>query len=252
MLGRKVEHMLMGRIAQECPPLHASQEGLGDERDLTPLGHETADRETPVGIEIIDHPIVALHIGQLVDDIGQMEGPISAGASWSKIPHEVSCRDDERGEQGAHTVADVLVLAFFRLARLHRLGRGGTLQNLPARLFVSTDDQAPLVVETERIAIELTDITGLGLKVGSVAVEPVYAPMWMEVCLLEDTPDTGATHRPRPLLLLEGGDQIIEAPPGGGTMRLGRVPRRHRQHVDPLSGGKSAAGGPSAVHPAGP
>lgn len=63
MLGRKVEHMLMGRIAQEGPPLHASQEGLGEERDLTPLGHETADLETPVGIEIIDDPIVALHIG---------------------------------------------------------------------------------------------------------------------------------------------------------------------------------------------
>ena len=92
MLGRKVAHMLMGWIAQECPPLHASQEGLGDERDLTPLRHATADRETPVGIEIIDHPIAALHIGPLVDDMGQMEGPISAGARWLQIPHEVSCR----------------------------------------------------------------------------------------------------------------------------------------------------------------
>ena len=252
MLGRKVEHMLMGRIAQEGPPLHASQEGLGDERDLTPLGHETADIETPVGIEIIDHPIVALHIGQLVDDIGQMEGPISAGAGWPQIPYEVSCRDDERGEQGAHTMTDVLVLAFFRLARLHRLGRIGTLENLHARLFVGTDDQAPLVVEAERIAIELTDIMRLGLEVWIVAVKPVHAPMWMEVCRLEDTPDTGATHRPRPLVLLEGCDQISEAPPGGGTMHIGRFPGRHRQHVDPLRGGKSAAGDPSAVHPAGP
>lgn len=252
MLGRKVEHMLMGRIAQECPPLHASQEGLGDERDLTPLSHETADLETPVGIEIIDYPIVALHIGQLVDDIGQMESPISAGTGWPQIPYEVSCRDDERGEQGADTMTDVLVLAFFRLARLHRLSRISTLQNLHAGLFVGTDDQAPLMVEGERIAIELTDITCLGLEVWIVAVEPVHAPMWMEVCHLEDTPDTGATHRPRPLVLLEGGDQIIEAPPGGGTMRIGRFPGCHRQHVDPLRGGKSAAGDPSAVHPAGP
>jgi len=252
MLGRKVEHRLMGRIAQECPPLHASQEGLGDERNLTPLGYEPADLETPVGIAIIDHPIVALHIGQLVDDMGQMEGPISAGAGWPQIPYEVSCWDDERGEQGAHTMTDVLVLAFFRLARLDRLGRIGTLQNLPARLCVGTDDQAPLVVKAERIAIELTDITCLGLEGRIVAVEPIHAPMGMEVCRLEDTPDTGATHRPRPLLLLEGCDQIIEAPPGGGTMHIGRFPGRHRQHVDPLRGGKSAAGDPSVVHPAGP
>ena len=127
MLGRKVEHMLMGRIAQECPPLPAAQEGLGDERDLTPLRHETADRETPVGLEMIDHPIVARHIGPLVDDIGQMEGPSRAGAGWPQIPDEVACRDDERGEPGAHTMTDVLVLAFFRLARLHRLGRRGPL-----------------------------------------------------------------------------------------------------------------------------
>lgn len=187
-----------------------------------------------------------------MDDIGEMEGPISAGTGWSQIPDEVSGRDDEGGEQGTHPVTDIFVLAFFRLARLHRLGRIGTLQNLHTRLFVGTDDQTPLVVEVERMAIELTDITCLGLKVWIVAVEPVHAPMGMEVCHLEETPDTGATHRPRPLVLLEGYDQIIEAPPGGRTMRLGRFPGGHRQHVDPLRGGKSAAGDPSAVHPAGP
>ena len=98
MLGRKVEHMLMGRIAQECPPLHASQEGLGDERDLTPLGHETADCETPVGIEIIDHPIIALHRGQLLHDVPQMGGPIHTGAGLPEMPHKLARRDDEGGQ----------------------------------------------------------------------------------------------------------------------------------------------------------
>ena len=101
------------------------------------------------------------------------------------------------------------------------------------------------------LSIELTDIACLGLEVWIVAVEPVHAPMRLEVRLLQHAPDTGATHRPRPLLLLEGRDHIIEAPPGGGTMRIGRFPGRHRQHIDPLGGGKSAAGDPSAVHPEG-
>jgi hypothetical protein len=84
-----------------------------------------------------------------------------------------------------------------------------------------------------------------------VAVEPVHASMRLEVCLLQHAPDTGATYRPRPRRL-EGRDSIIKAPPGGGTMRLGRFPGRHRQPIDPLGGGQSAAGDPSAVHPAGP
>ena len=72
MLGRTVQDMLRGRIVEERPPLGASMQGLGDHGDRTPWGHETADLATPVGIEIIHHPIVALHSGQLVDDVDQM------------------------------------------------------------------------------------------------------------------------------------------------------------------------------------
>jgi len=64
MLGRKVEHMLMGRIAEEHSSLCASVEGFGAEGDLTPVSYETADLEAPVGIEIIDDPIVARHCRQ--------------------------------------------------------------------------------------------------------------------------------------------------------------------------------------------
>ena len=61
----------MGRIAEERPPLGASLQGLGDKGDRTPLGYETADFETPVGIEIIHHPIVALHSGQLASTLAR-------------------------------------------------------------------------------------------------------------------------------------------------------------------------------------
>jgi len=147
-------------------------------------------------------------------------------------------------------MADVLVLTFFWLARLHRLGGVAALQNLHTRLFIGADDHASLLVEAQRLDIELTDIMCLGLEVWIVAVEPVHAPMRLEVCLLQDAPEAGATHGLQPMLL-ESRDQIVETPPAGGTMIRGRFPGRHRQHIHPCRGGKSAAGDPSAAHPAG-
>jgi len=252
MGGRKVTHMLMGRIAQERPSLHAAGQGLGEGGDGTPLGHETAHLTAPVGIEIIDPPIVAQHSGQLMPDVGQMCCPIRTGAGLAEIPHEMPRRHHERGQQRAHAMAYVLVLALCRFARWHWLGGGGTLQNLPPRFFVGADDSAPRLVEAERLDRELTDIVGLACEVWSVTVEPVHAPVRLEVRRLQHAPEAGATHGPRPIVLLEGRNQILETPPGGGTMIRGWFPGGHRQHIPPLSGGKSAAGDPSAAHPAGP
>ena len=98
MLGCEVEDMLMGRIAQERSSLHAAMQSLGDVWDVTPLSDEPADLEAPVGIEIIDHPIVALHRGQLLHNVGQMGCPIRTGTRLTKIPHELSCRDHEGGQ----------------------------------------------------------------------------------------------------------------------------------------------------------
>src|SRR5437016_4403796 len=118
-------------------------------------------------------------------------------------------------------MADGLVLTFFWLARVHRLGGGAALQHLPTCLFIGADDQAALLGEAQRLDRELTDIMGLGLEVWIVAVEPVHAPMRREVCLLQDAPEAGATHGLQPRLL-ESRDQIVETPPAGGTMIRGR------------------------------
>jgi hypothetical protein len=99
------------------------------------------------------------------------------------------------------------------------------------------------------MALELTDSLRLGLKVGIVAVEPVYAPMRLEVRLLQDAPDARATDGLQPMLR-ERGDQVVQTPPGGGAMIRGRFLGRHRQYRDALRGGKRAAGDPSVVHPA--
>src|SRR5438552_10093106 len=173
MLGRKVKHMPMGRIAQERPARHTATQGLGEVRDVTTLGHDLSDRQAPMGIEIVDHLIVTLHRGELLHDMSHMGGPVCTGTSVAEIPEKLACGDDKRGQQGAYTMANILVLALFWFPWLHRLGGVGTLENLHPRFFVGTDDEAPLLKETERMHIELTDIVCLGLEVGIVTVEPV-------------------------------------------------------------------------------
>ena len=123
-------------------------------------------------------------------------------------------------------MADVLVLALFRFAWLYRLGGGRALQNLHTGLFVGADDDAPLLIETERLDIELTDSVRFGFEVWIVAIEPVDTPMWLEVCLFQNTPQTRATHG-RPAMLEERCDQIVETPSGGRTMIRGRFLGRH-------------------------
>jgi hypothetical protein len=90
-------------------------------------------------------------------------------------------------------MADILVLTFFGLARLHGLRGRAALQNLHPRFFISADDEASLLLEAQRLELELTDILCLGRKVGIVTMEPVPAPMRCEVCLFQEAPDAGAT-----------------------------------------------------------
>ena len=105
-------------------------------------------------------------------------------------------------------MADRRVLAFFGLARLHGLGGIAALQNLHPRFFIRADHQAALWVNAQRLEIELTDIMRLGLEVRSVAVEPVHAPMRLEVGLLQDAPDAGVAQGRQPTLC-ERGDHVV-------------------------------------------
>jgi hypothetical protein len=216
-----MEAMLMGRIAQERASRHAALQSLGAVWNGTPLGDEPADRKAPVGMKILHHPIIALHRRQLLPDVCEMGGPIRTGAGLPKMPHELARRDDEGGQERACPMADGLVRAFFRFARLHRVGRGRAVENLHPSLCVGADHDTPLLVETERLDIELTNGVRFGFEVGSVALEPGHTPMRLEVGLLQETPPTGATQGPQ-ALLGECGDQIVETPSGGRTMRRGR------------------------------
>lgn len=123
MRGREVEDMRVDRITQEGAALHAALQGLRAGGDVAPLGDEPADLKAPVGLEIIDHPILALPRRQLLHDVREMGGPIRTGTRLAEIPHQLARRDDEGGQQRAHTMADVLMRALFRFPRLHWLSR---------------------------------------------------------------------------------------------------------------------------------
>jgi hypothetical protein len=250
MLGRQMDDMLRGRITQACASLHAALQGLGAVWNVTPVGDEPADRQAPGGLEMINHPSIARHRRQWLHDVREMSGPIRTGAGLPKMPHELARRDDAGGQERAHPMADVLVLALFRCARLHRLGGVRAWYNLQPGLFVGADHDAPWLGETERRDRELTEVVRFGFAVGSVAIAPVHTPMRREVGRLQDTPQTGATHGPQSMLG-ECGDPIVETPSGGRTRIRGRFLGRHRQHIHPLRGGKSAADDPSAAHLAG-
>src|SRR2546421_3303406 len=97
MFGRKMEHMLVSRIAQERPPLCTSAESLGNARHAAPLGDQAADIEAPVGIEDIHHPVIALHLWQLVDNFGLMRGKIGTGTRRAQDPDDLTPSVDKRG-----------------------------------------------------------------------------------------------------------------------------------------------------------
>ena len=113
-----------------------------------------ADVEAPVGIEVIHPPVVALHLGQLVDHRGQMGGKIGAGAHLAQIPDALTRGDDKRGDTGPHPMPDVLVRAFFWLARLDGLGRIAPLENLPPCFFISAEDEASCLGKAQSLARE--------------------------------------------------------------------------------------------------
>ena len=152
-MGGKVEDMRMGRIAQKGTPMHTAAQVLGHKGHVAPLGDQTTDIEAPRGIEIIHHPVVALHSGALLDDSSQMRGDVRTGARLAQIPDDLTWGDDKRGDQGTHPMPDVLVLAFFRLTRCDGLGGVFALQNLPAGLFIAAHDQTALLQEAEGIEV---------------------------------------------------------------------------------------------------
>jgi hypothetical protein len=152
MCGRTMAHRLMGWSAQTCPSLPPLAEVLGYTGPIAPASHQAADVETPMGSEILHHPVIALHIGELLDHGGQMGGTIGTGTSLAQSPPDLTRGHHKRGEQRPHPMSHVLVRAFLRFPWGN--GRGGicALEKLPTGLFIGADDHTTLRKAAEGVA----------------------------------------------------------------------------------------------------
>ena len=252
MRRSEVEHMLVGRVSQKGSPLLACPQMSQNEGNVAQLGHDTTDLQAPMSIEVIQDPVKSFDLWEPRGDVVQVSGEVHAGAGRPEIADDFTGRYDERGNESACPISDVVLLASCGLAGLSRLRGLGTTQSLHSRLFITTDHQSPLLVHHGCLDVQLANRLSLGAEVEVVAVEPIDATMRLEVGLVEDPPDRRATHgRGMSTLVDQGGSEVIQRPARGETTLLLGCAARQIDQIEPLRGGKRVAVVPTAARPGG-
>ena len=246
----EMEHVFVSRVGQEGTPLRTRAQFRRDERDAAQVGHHPADLQAPMRIEIVHDPVPSFGVGEPARDMFQMRREVDAGPGRSQIADDFTGRHDERGDQGACPVANVVLLASLGLAGLGRLSGIGSPQRLHPGFLITANDQSTLLIHGGRLERQLANRVGLGVKVGIMAVEPVDAPVRLEVGLVEDPPDRRSAHG----LVMMGaidqrGGQVVECPAGGRLLVLGGRTAGQGDDIKTLRGGKSSAADPTAEHP---
>jgi hypothetical protein len=241
VFGREVEHVLVFGVRQKVASLLPSAQVAFAERQATQLSYELANVQAPMGIEVIENPMKALVVGELRRDVGQMGSEIHARACHAQIPDDFTRGDDECSNQAARAVTDVLLFAFFRFARLDGNGRVLSLKDLHARLFVRADNQFAALIQSRSADVQLTNVPGLGIEIGVMAVEPVDAAVRLQVGGVQDTPDGRARHGFLSVAVDQHGREIVETPLTGGAIMLGRLAGGQRDNFKLFIGGKSSA-----------
>src|SRR2546428_8819292 len=66
VFGREMKNMAMARITQEGTALHSFFELHRFKGHLAPLSHQAADVQTPVGVQVVHHPIIMGHAWQVL------------------------------------------------------------------------------------------------------------------------------------------------------------------------------------------
>jgi len=250
VLGCEMKDVLVIGIGQESTPLDAGTQLFFVERQAVQPSHESANLETPMGVQVVEQPMEALMIGELRGDMGQMGGEIDAGACHAQIPHDLARGHDERGNQATRAVTDVLVLAFLGFARLHRNGGMLALKDLHAGFFIRADDQLALLIQDGGSDIQAANGLSFTVEVGIVAVEPVDAAMRFQVGFVEDAPDGRALHGFVGVPIDQDGGEIVEAPLAGDAVMFAGLARGQRDDFELFVGGKSSVADRNAEHPA--
>jgi len=248
VFGREVKDVLVFGVRQKGASLLASAQVAFAQRQSVQLSQELANVQTPMRVQVVQDPMEPFAVGELRRDVGEMSGEIQARACHAQIPHDLTRGDDERGDQTARAVTDVLVFAFFWLARLD--GNRGmlSLEDLHAGLFVRADDQFAVLIQDRSFDVQLADVVSPGIEVGIVAVEPVDAAVRLQVGGVQDTPDGRARHGFLGVPVDQDGREIVEAPLTGRAIMLGRFAGGQRDDLELFVGGKSSAADRNGEH----
>jgi hypothetical protein len=252
-MGRgEMEHMLVGRVCQKGSPLYSCLQDRRFERDVAQLSDDTADFQAPVGIEVIQHPLKALDLRKPPGHMIQVCRKVHTGPGRSQVANEFTRRYDERGDQSACPISNVVLLTSLGLAGHSRLGGVGAAQCLHSRLFITANQQSTLLVHRGSLDVQPANLLSLGVEVRVVAVEPVNTPVRFQIGLFKNPPDRRATHgQVMSSPVDQGGGQVIKRPPGGGTTLLVGRAAGQRDHIEPYRGGKIAAVDPTEADLAG-
>ena len=246
----EMEPVLVSRVRQESAPLLARAQPPLHEPDVAEVGHHPADIKAPMRIEVVHDPVAPLNLGEPARDVSQMRREVHAGSGRPQVADDLPRCHDEGSDQGARPVADVVVLAFLGLAGLGRLRGRGSPQRLHPRLLITADQQPTLLVHRGCLDIQLANRVGLGVEVGVMAVEPVDAPVWLEIGLVEGPPDRRAAHRPVMVGSIDQrGGQVVECPACGRLLMFRARTAGQGDHIKPLGGGKSSAADLTVEHP---
>ena len=209
MLRRAMQDMAMSGVAQKGPALWSLLQCMGLKGHCAPVGHQAADVQTPMGIQVVHHPVITRHAGQVVIRLFEMGYEIGGGAGRPDAPRNLAGGDSQRIDQYACTMTNVCMFASLATARRGRFGGGFTFEHLHAGFLVTADQQTVLLVGGKRVGIQLTDSVGFDLKVLIVAVEPVRTLVGFEINVVQDTPDAGAADRLGVQSLQSGGHDLL-------------------------------------------
>jgi hypothetical protein len=278
VLGRKVKHVLVVRVAQKRTPLRSRFQFLFRHLDTAPTRHQQAHGQAPMGVQVVYHPVILSHVWHLPIHVLEVRHPVAGCACLSQIPYHLSCRHAERRQQRPCAQTFILELAFFWFSWLRWLRRVDTVQNLHAGFLIATKDQAAFFFQkTWCVKVQPTKGSGYRIEIRIVTVQPIDTLVRFQVGLGENALDRGTAHEtvagfPRSgqsflvglfasvvqagllrylfemakevfligLLVDQGECQLVQSPRGVGTVVLGGFATGQGDDREPFLGGKSS------------
>lgn len=247
MFGREMEHVFVVGVCQERTPLCACAKSFLVERESIELGEQLANRQAPVSVQVVEHPVEALVVWELSCNVSQVCREIDAGARDTQIPQDLTRRHHEGRDQRSCAMTDVFMFASFGFAWFG--GDRGMLafEDLHAGFFVAANHQLALLMQHGSLHVESADRVSFRVEVGIVTVEPIDAAMRFEVGFVENTPDGGTRHRFVAVTIDQRDGQIIDAPVGGDAIVLAGFAGGNRDDFELFIGGKSSGADRSEV-----